>query len=324
MENYLVDVPVALIFFNRPDTFEKVFDAVAKSRPSKLFLIQDGPRVGREDDVDNIRKCRDIIKIDWKCEVHEDYSDQNLGCGKRVYTGLNNAFSIVDRLVIIEDDIVVSDDMLPFCSELLERYKDDQRIYSISCMNMLGQYERCPYSYLFTSSGGGISGWATWRRVWKEVDFNIGCVEDRYAMETFELYKQPRLAGKYWRKLATKVHDSVKSGKKQTAWSYAFLMSTAFTQNRLAIVSAKNLIANIGLMGVHSTDNKIYTVPRGVRPLYSTKTYKLNWPLSHPHYVVDDYIFSKKMQRIAGSGFFTRYGRAVERRIYMLIPFLGK
>lgn len=44
MKGFLTDVPVALIFFNRPDTFQKTFEAVAAARPSKLFLIQDGAR----------------------------------------------------------------------------------------------------------------------------------------------------------------------------------------------------------------------------------------------------------------------------------------
>ena len=309
MNTSLADVPVALIFFNRPDTFAKVFEAVANARPSKLFLIQDGPREGREDDIENILKCREVINIDWECEVHQDYSDINLGCGKRVYSGLNNAFSVVD--------------MLPFCTELLEKYKDNERIFSISCMNMLGQYDKCPYSYLFTTSGGGISGWATWKRIWDEVDFNIGCVEDKYAMDALKLYKAPRLDGDYWVKLARRAHNAVKSGKKMSAWSYALLMSSVFVQNRMAIVTTKNLIVNIGLVGANS-DNELHTVPRGIRCLYTLKHYKLDWPLKHPKYVVDDYCFSRKMQKIMGRGLFTQYFRAIERRVYKLFPFLGK
>ena len=323
MNTSLVDVPVALIFFNRPDTFAKVFEAVANARPSKLFLIQDGPRDGREDDIENVRKCREVINIDWECEVHQDYSDINLGCGKRVYSGLNNAFSVVDRLVIIEDDVIISEDMLPFCAELLEKYKDDERIFSISCMNMLGQYNKCPYSYLFTTSGGGISGWATWKRIWDEVDFNIGCVEDKYAMDALKLYKAPRLDGDYWVKLARNAHNAVKSGKKMSAWSYALLMSSVFVQNRMAIVTTKNLIVNIGLVGANS-DNELHTVPRGIRCLYTLEHKKINWPLKHPKYVVDDYDFSRKMQKIMGRGIFTTYFRAIERRVYKAFPFLGK
>jgi len=91
----------------------------------------------------------------------------------------------------------------------------------------------------------------------------------------------------------------------------------------MAIVTTKNLIVNIGLVGANS-DNELYTVPRGIRCLYTLKHNKLDWPLKHPKYVVDDYYFSKKMQKIMGRGFFTKYYRAIERRVYKLFPFLGK
>ena len=108
-ENYYTNVPVAMIFFNRPDVFKKAFEAVRQVKPKKLFLIQDGARQNREDDVKNIEKCRDIVRnIDWECDVVRDYSDTNLGCGRRMYTGITNAFKTVDRLIIIEDDIVAT------------------------------------------------------------------------------------------------------------------------------------------------------------------------------------------------------------------------
>ena len=55
-ENYYTNVPVAMIFFNRPDVFKKAFEAVRQVKPKKLFLIQDGARQNREDDVKNIEK----------------------------------------------------------------------------------------------------------------------------------------------------------------------------------------------------------------------------------------------------------------------------
>ena len=39
-----IDVSVLILFFNRPDFLQKVFDEVKKARPTRLFLYQDGPR----------------------------------------------------------------------------------------------------------------------------------------------------------------------------------------------------------------------------------------------------------------------------------------
>lgn len=323
MKPFLIDVPVALIFFNRPDTFAKVFEAVAKSRPSKLFLIQDGARENRNDDVENIAKCREVINVDWKCEVHEDFSDHNLGCGARVYSGITNAFKVVDRLVIIEDDIVISEDMLPFCAELLERYKDDQRFYSISCLNHMGTYDT-PYSYVFTTRGGGITGWATWKRVWDEMDYSIECADDKFSMSKFRLFKRPKIDGDWWANKVETTHNALKEGKKLSAWSYAFLFTTAFSQNRLRIVSSKNLITNIGLQGANSNASSLTTVPRGLRKIYFAPAHKISWPLNHPKYVIDDYDFATQMDKVLGVGKVRSLLRAIEHKLYCIFPFLGK
>ena len=44
MKPFLVDVPVLILFFNRPQQLSQVFEQVRNARPSKLFLYQDGPR----------------------------------------------------------------------------------------------------------------------------------------------------------------------------------------------------------------------------------------------------------------------------------------
>jgi len=100
-----IDVAVALIFFNRPDTLQKVFEKVKKASPSKLFLIQDGPRDNNESDKKLIEKCRNIVNdIDWECKVFKNYSDKNLGSGLRPYTGITWVFEHVDKAIFLEDD----------------------------------------------------------------------------------------------------------------------------------------------------------------------------------------------------------------------------
>ena len=119
MNKSKIDVPVFLIFFNRPDSFSKVFEAVREARPSKLFLACDGAREGNETDTFNSNLCKSIAEnVDWECEVYKNYSDVNLGCGMRMYSGIKWAFEYVDRLIILEDDCVPHNDFFTFCYEL--------------------------------------------------------------------------------------------------------------------------------------------------------------------------------------------------------------
>ena len=59
MKSALVDVPVLILFFNRPQQLSQVFEQVKKARPSRLFLYQDGAR--NERDLPGIKACREIV-----------------------------------------------------------------------------------------------------------------------------------------------------------------------------------------------------------------------------------------------------------------------
>lgn len=44
MVNWQSKTPVCFIIFNRPDTTEKVFEAIRQVKPPMLLVIADGPR----------------------------------------------------------------------------------------------------------------------------------------------------------------------------------------------------------------------------------------------------------------------------------------
>ena len=285
---YLVDVPVALIFFNRPEVFEKVFECVKRSRPSTLFLIQDGARANRPTDSEKIKQCREICShVDWECKVYEDFATENLGCGKRVFTGITNAFKIVDRLVIIEDDILFSNSFLPFCQELLEKYKDDERINQISGMNHFGEYTDCDSSYFF-SRGGAIWGWATWRRVWDDIKWELPEAENDYISKTLVRNKYPRNYGLYLDKRAKELRAQIMNSKNPSFWSFHFLYYS-YLQSRFNIVPKYNMISNIGLTAdsSHATDS-IKRVTKNIQKVFFAEMKEIAFPLSHPLAVLED------------------------------------
>ena len=108
MMSNVLDIAVAIVFFNRPDTLNKVFESVRKARPSTLFLIQDGPRENNQEDAVKVRECRSIVSgVDWPCNVTEIYRQENRGVAYNIYSGISEAFEKVEKLVIIEDDIVI-------------------------------------------------------------------------------------------------------------------------------------------------------------------------------------------------------------------------
>ena len=77
-----IDVAVLMLFFNRPDNFQKVFDEVKKARPAQLFLYQDGARGER--DVPGIEACRQIASDEepWMRSIGVSLPEMgSLDCG---------------------------------------------------------------------------------------------------------------------------------------------------------------------------------------------------------------------------------------------------
>ncbi len=299
-EKWQTDVPVFMIFFNRPDTLAEVFAAVKKAKPSKLFLACDGPRKGNKADEEAVALCKQVVSdIDWDCEVYQNYSEENLGCGMRMYSGIKWAFEYVDRLIILEDDCVPSQSFFPFCKELLEFYKDDVRIHSINAMNHLGVYENTPNSYFFGRSC--CWGWATWKRTWDNVDFYMSFLDDEYALKCVEskypYYNWATKRGMERKKL-------LDEGKRLTAWTYQSAMACALYE-QVCIIPKYNMITNIGLTenGVHTTNN-IRKLPRKSQQYYFTKGYDIDFPLTHPKYVIEDRIYYNEVTKKFKLGLF--------------------
>ncbi len=295
---YNIDVPVLLIFFSRPGCFAQVFEQVKKARPSKLFLYQDGPRDGNERDIIGIQKCREIAEdIDWDCEVYRWYQEKNVGCDPSEYLSQKWAFSIVDKCIVLEDDDVPSQSFFPFCKELLDKYENDERIHMICGMNNVESVDS-PYSYLFTQTGS-IWGWASWRRVLDTWESKYDVLDDNYNLRLLKnqlqkarLYTDGRLAT--WRR---NQHSGVEHYETINGLSQ-------YVNHRLNIVPTQNMIINIGNTpegGTHST-NGLETIPRGLRKIFTMKSYEIEFPLKHPKYVINDVEYQKKLFRIMGTG----------------------
>lgn len=129
---------VLLITFNRSDNTREVFRQIKQAKIKKLYVANDGPREGNENDVIEREKIKLLLQeIDWDCELHTLFQEKNLGCGWGPATAITWAFENEDRLVVLEDDCVPALAFFPFCNEMLERYKDDNRIWRISVKHVV-------------------------------------------------------------------------------------------------------------------------------------------------------------------------------------------
>ena len=166
MADALLDIPVVLTVFNQPESTARVLDAIRLARPRKLLVIADAPRPGRPAEAQRVAQSLSLIdRVDWPCEVIRNVANSNLGPRLRIGSGLDWVFQQVERAIVLEHDCLPHPSFFRFCSEMLERYKDDPRIMTIAG-NSFQIGRSLPESYGF-SRYPLIWGWASWRRAWK-------------------------------------------------------------------------------------------------------------------------------------------------------------
>ena len=290
---FKTDIAVLLLFFNRTETFSKVFDEVRKARPSKLFLYQDGPRGER--DIQGIEACRKIVSddnIDWECEVHRMYQEKNLGCDPSEYISQKWAFSIVDKCLVLEDDDVPSQSFFPFCKEMLDKFEYDERITMISGFNIDEVTENCPYDYFFTSTFA-IWGWASWRRVIDQWDGKYSFLDDEYNMHQLKALAKQR---RYRKDMIQMFQNHKQTGKEY--YESIFWASMLFNSG-LAIMPSKNQINNLGLMAdsTHFTASA-KTTPKRLRRIFTMQRHELVFPLKHPRYIIENVEYKDRLYKI--------------------------
>ena len=265
----MAELSIIYILFNRPDVTRRSFEAVRAAKPSRLYLIADGPRPGVPTDRALCREARRTVTelIDWDCEVTYDFSDVNLGCGRRVSSGLTRAFQELGEAIVVEDDIVPQPAFFEFCSEMLMRYRHDDRVHAISGFNPVGRYATSAthVGSLFWSPWG----WASWNRAWAGYSFNLQGWRSPATQSQIKAYVANDL---YFQYLAHHFGE-VLDGKVDTwdfQWIYAMLRN-----QRFAVTASSNLVENIGFRNdaTHTTSLLPFIVGLDEYPLRSQRKF---------------------------------------------------
>lgn len=262
--------PVILFVFRRPDCTAKVLERIRLARPARLWIIADGPRPERPDDVQLVAQVRNLIKesVNWPCRIERLYARENLGCARRVSSGIDAVFAKEEQAIILEDDCVPDPTFFRFCSELLDRYRNNGQVAAISGDNFQRDHQRNQSSYYF-SRFPHCWGWATWRRAWRYYDHTMGEWPRWRAAEKLSSVVSSAAEKRYW----THAFDQTLAGGIDSwanRWTFACWMSGGLT-----ILPEANLVSNIGF-------NADATHTRKDHPVARLSTQPADFPLRHP------------------------------------------
>ena len=263
--------PILLITFNRPDHLRRVLFVIRGQQPQELFVFQDGAREGNAKDMELCADVRDVVKelVDWDCNLHTYYSDRNLGCGAGPMTGIDWFFSQVEEGIVMEDDCLPHPDFFGYCEELLERYRNDEKVRFINT-TLYDDRWKCDASYDF--SHYMVTGaWAGWKRTWKGFDLDLKELDAKAFRRHVLRFTGNRGEANWWYAIVREIQQD---DRKKSYWDFQMQIHL-FKDSALTIHPKVNLVSNIGFdgAGTHTLSNDDQ---RGDRPVFPIL------PLTHP------------------------------------------
>jgi hypothetical protein len=233
-------------------------------------LVQNFPSTNTKEENKNWSEVREIIEnVDWDCEVVRLYRDRCFDVKESISSAINWFFENEENGIVLEDDCLPHPTFFRFCDELLEKYKDDQRISMISGDNFQFGYQLNDESYYF-SNYSHVWGWASWRSRWL-FDYDV----EMKHWVTFK--KEGRIKDWYCNHLDQKyfsdIFENVYQGVIHT-WDYQWGFCNRLN-GRVAVIPNVNLISNIGF-GPEAT-NTTY-----INQLANIPARAMMFPLKHP------------------------------------------
>lgn len=305
---------ILLLVFNRAETTIKVMEAIRSAQPERLYVVADGPRQNMPGEFELCEHARKVaVEVNWTCEVKTLFREKNLGCGMGVADGINWFFEQESEGIILEDDCVADISFFRFCEELLEKYREERKVMMIGG-TFIGSglhsslYERPENSTsYFFSKHVECWGWASWRRAWRQFDYNLANWPILRATDLLKSISDgtPSFAQDWENRF-----QAVYRGTNQI-WDFQWVYSI-WTHGGLSILPTKNLVANIGF------DEKATHTKSGNGLFEKLPIEPMEFPLRHPSLISRNQVMDRWIDRIysptsAGTGRVSIFRRVLRR-----------
>ncbi|MGV9012482.1 MAG: hypothetical protein ACOH13_07805 [Flavobacteriales bacterium] len=311
--------PVLFIAFNREGPARKVLEAIREAKPPRLYFACDGPRnEGERERCENVRAL--VSMVDWDCQVFTRFSDQNHGVMHGEVAAMDWFFEHEEEGIILEDDTCPVQSFFWYCQEMLEKFRNDDRVWCIMGNNHMPEWKPAvPHSYYYSAHGyGAYWGWAGWRRVWEkyDVDMKVWPAVRGSGLLDGHFLSKSEMAEAY------KLFDGQYKGAIRS-WDYQ--MDLARILNRgVTCISSVNLVHNIGFGadGTHTVSEKDRRNKRDQS--------EMAFPLVHPeHMVVDLHRDKAYFEKYIQPSLFRQFKDALkgllpEKVDQKITPFLSK
>lgn len=239
----MIRTPILIIGYNRPEIARATLNKVAKSLPYKVYFAIDGPKDEKDEKL--VGMVKDIYHLGISganCVYLEN--DFNQGPEITITNAITEVFKKEDRLIILEDDVVVSHSFLSFAEQMLDLYANEDRISMISGSNWAERFSCQNQDYFFAYLGNTLSGWATWKRAWDGFTLKEDFIISRKELKN--RFKDNRIQNFFYRNY--RAFSLLPRGINtwDCCWQFKRIKN-----DKLSIIPRVNLTSNIGIYGTH-------------------------------------------------------------------------
>ena len=248
----MVETPVLFVTFVRPDYARQTWEGIKATKPKTLYFYSNKGRAEKEGEVERNNEIRSYInEIDWDCDLHIFFREECVNVYDSLRGAIDWLFDNEERGIILEEDCVPTKAFFSFVDQMIEKFKEDKRVWCISGDNIIKQ-NPSGYDYMF-SHLHAMYGWASWRDRWRMVDW-----EHLYIKETidehiyYRLFKTKEQA-KAKEKALSNMEDMLYRTK---CWDYIFGLCMD-QYHALTVQPKEHLVKNIGVTGQHHTKAKV-------------------------------------------------------------------
>lgn len=220
---------------------KKLIDSLRPHQPQKILVGIDGPRKNNSQDKAKIDQVLlEVKKIDWTTDIELRIRDENLGLRFAVADAVSWAVKKYGEIIVVEDDVVVGPGFLGFMSEMLDKFKDNEKIGHISGYNLVPEEVlTSPNEQIRLSLIPESYAWATWERAWEKYDPTLSWAKSQ------TIFDLKRRLGSLLSAIVWKINFFDAQHESINTWAYRWI-STLWANELLCISPNRNLITYTG------------------------------------------------------------------------------
>ncbi|MDX2304267.1 MAG: glycosyltransferase family A protein [Microscillaceae bacterium] len=249
--------PLALFVYNRPQHTRMTLESLKENYladQTHLYIFADGHKQATNtEEILKIREVREIIRAEAWCGIVDifEFAD-NQGLAQNIVQGINYVLGFHDKIIVLEDDLLLSKGFLRYMNEALDVYQEEERVMHISGYKFpVGSNSLKLFFFNVPSSWG----WATWKRAWKAYESDPNTLYDalkcHHKLRTFDL------EGSRFFLNHLKANMTLQINTWAIKWYAVICLKEGF-----CLYPGTSLVQNIGFdqSGTHCSSSQVYTV----------------------------------------------------------------